>query len=885
MPSRLLIAILSLTSLAASAEVIVKMSPAGPIRSLAAARDEVRRIKKADSSSAIRVVIENGAYQMDAPVHFTDEDSGTAQAPITYEAAANARPVISGGKRITGWQPAAGGLWKAQIDEVHQGRWCFEQLWVDGRRAVRARSPNTGYFSMYSQAGADAFPGMKEPVFQSFIVRPAEMALLKSIPAAELPDVLLIAMHTWTVGHCRIEALNEQARAVKIKGRSRYPFVEFEPDQRFTVENFRSALDAAGEWFLSRDGELLYHPLPGDDMTKAEVVAPFAERLIVFEGDWQKGGAVSHVAFRGLSFQHTQSLYGPDGHHDGQAASAVGAAIELDGSRHIAFEDCEIARTGGYGIWFRRGCSECSVTRSHLHDLGGGGVRIGDTSMPKSDGELVRRIAIDDCIIHSGGRRYPSACGVFLAHAADCSVTHCDIADLFYTGISAGWVWGYSHSPSKRNRFDHNHIHHLGHGVLSDMGGFYGLGKAEGTTVSGNHAHHIASYRYGGWGLYTDEGSTGVTMENNLVHDTSESTFHQHYGKWNQISNNIFAFGEKAQIQRSRPEKHCSFAYERNIVVHDRGELLHGSWYNWEPGTLEMRQNLYWRLDGKPPQFLDTDLAGWQKRSGRDEGSIVADPLFIDAAKRDFRLKPESPALKLGFKPFDFTQAGVRGGADSGWRKLAASLSFPQWAETTQPWPMPEFSLHEGFEHMGLSFPTVPRQEIHWKNKGDSIFVSDEQAATGSRSLKITDAPGLDPVWEPHYILKPKYQDGIVTVSCSLRLEEKAKLFIEWRNEGHPYLTGPSLWFERGEIVERTSKTRIAVPVNEWFRIEAVAGAGTKANGKWLLRVTLPGQPAKEYPGLPCQAGWDELGWLGFVSTAEVKTAFFVDDLKIQRSN
>jgi hypothetical protein len=152
-------------------------------------------------------------------------------------------------------------------------------------------------------------------------------------------------------------------------------------------------------------------------------------------------------------------------------------------------------------------------------------------------------IVVDDCIIQHGGRLHPSACGVVLTHTQHCAVTHCDIGDFYYTGISAGWNWGYGDTASRETLVENNHIHHLGWAYLSDMGGFYGLGTSPGTIMRGNHVHHIASHRYGGWGLYNDEGSADTLMENNLVHDTWNAGFHQHYGYFNTVRNNIFAFG------------------------------------------------------------------------------------------------------------------------------------------------------------------------------------------------------------------------------------------------------------------------------------------------------------------------------------------------------
>ncbi|WP_166647344.1 right-handed parallel beta-helix repeat-containing protein [Prosthecobacter fusiformis] len=858
----------------ALAEVVISVGSSEAVKTPLEAVQKVRELRAGGEKGTVRVEFSSGEFFLAEPLKLEAADSGLEMGPTIYQAAKDAKVTFTGGKKVAGWKEAKDGLWQAKVE----GK--FEQMWINGRRAVRARTPNAmdnrpgavgGYFNAKSQASTDMFKDLKKPSHEAFVARPADYALLKALTADERADVLLTVMQTWTVGQCRIQEMNDAANGIRIVGTALYPFVQFEPDQRWYVENFRAALDAPGEWFLTRDGDLLYKPLPGEDMTKVEVVVPVTEKLLLMDG-------VQHVSFEGITFAHTQFQYGPAGHHDRQAAAGTGAAIEVDRSQHIRFHDCEFKHISNYALWFRTACALSSVTHSYLHDLGSGGVRIGDTKMP-DDATLTHHIVVDDCIIHGGGRLFPSACGIFLAHAADCEVTHCDIGDLYYTGISAGWVWGYKHSPAKRNRLDFNHIHHLGWGVLSDMGGFYGLGRSEGTTVSHNHVHDVGSYRYGGWGLYTDEGSTGVTMMHNVVHDTSESTFHQHYGKWNQVSHNVFAYGRKAQIQRSRPETHASFAYENNVVIYEGEKLLDGSNYNWGPGTYEMRNNVYWNSAGLPVMFHDTDLAGWQAK-GHDEGSIVADPLFVDAAKRNFRLKKESPALKMGFIPGDANKAGVLGDGD--WRKLATALSFPDFWEKSKPWPMPAYEVDETFEHMGLSFPILPRQEIHWQNKGDSVYVVDDQAASGKRSLKITDAPGLDPSWDPHLVLKPGYQSGKVTVAFQVRTEKGSKFFVECRGPGSAYQTGPSVAFDSGYILEKRSKTKLALPPDTWAKIEMTATLGAENKGQWTLKVTLPGQPVQEFANLPCDAEWNELAWLGFVSSAKEKVAFWLDDLKVK---
>ena len=271
-------------------------------------------------------------------------------------------------------------------------------------------------------------------------------------------------------------------------------------------------------------------------------------------------------------------------------------------------------------------------------------------------GGQVSTITVRDCTIAHGGRLHPAAVGGWIGHAAGCTVEHCDIQDLTYTGISVGWTWGYGESRSHLNRIAKNHIHRLGPGVLSDMGGGYLLGVSPGTVIEGNLIHDIVSHSYGGWGLYTDEGSSGITLRKNLVFRTSSGGFHQHHGRDTVVENNVFAMARDWQLQRTRVEEHKSFRFARNIVWwNSEKPLVQGDWTT----GIVTEDNCYWNAAGPVLFPGDKDLTARQQ-AGQDAGSIVADPAFAAPEAGDFRLTAGSPVWALGFAPLDDRAAGRR---------------------------------------------------------------------------------------------------------------------------------------------------------------------------------------------------------------------------------
>ena len=130
-------------------------------------------------------------------------------------------------------------------------------------------------------------------------------------------------------------------------------------NQRYYVANARELLDVPGEWYLDRTtGTLTYWPRAGEDMTKAEVVAPVLAELVRFDGDADAdaGRFVDHIRVVGLTLEHADWRLPDKGYGDPQAAVSVPAVVMANGARHCAVEQCEIAHIGPYAVWLKRGC-------------------------------------------------------------------------------------------------------------------------------------------------------------------------------------------------------------------------------------------------------------------------------------------------------------------------------------------------------------------------------------------------------------------------------------------------------------------------------------------------------------------------------------------------
>lgn len=607
-------------------------------------------VQSVGAPSRAVVDLPSGDIVLDSPVWIGQKSQGTI-----YRGAADGSTRFTGGIKIGPWVECERGVWSAPLPFGSDGEVCYtETLFVNGRRAQRARMPNSGYFHMTGTA--DEASCEKSPTkFRQMVWLPEDVAaVLGAVPQDELGFAQFVVHVKWDCARYPIAGFSGGRVSVH-GGRMKGTWKEWTTNELCAVENLRFAFDAPGEWFCdAMGGRILYRVLPGETIQDAVIPREGLSTLLFVDG-------VSDVTFENVTFAYSAPVAqkGPSACAPDQAASKVSAAtVIIDRSTNVVFRNCRFEKTGNYAVWFRKDVLGGGVYSCEMTDLGAGGVRIGTHELKKAvcatDG-----VTVDDCLIAGGGRFHPSGVGVLIAHASGCSVLHNEICDLFYTGVSVGWTWGYGESPSRRNTVAFNLIHDIGKGELADMGGVYTLGASEGTAVSNNVIHGVHSYSYGGWGLYADEGSRGAVFENNIVYDTDDASFHLHYGRDNILRNNILVDSSLGQIAVTKGEDHRSLVCERNVVVWTAGDaFVKYKGTTSERARVDWRSNVWWRVDGVA-QFNGTSFVEWRERVG-DIGSVFADPQFRDWRARDFTLDARSPALVIGFRPFDHSLAGRR---------------------------------------------------------------------------------------------------------------------------------------------------------------------------------------------------------------------------------
>lgn len=638
-------------------------TPEAPLKTLEKAK-EILNVSETDE--LITVWFREGTYVINDTVEFTSDDRSN----VLYRSYPDEKVSFSGSKAITGWsETTINGVNAFVTDvEVNSDEDYFRSLFKGDKRLSRSTYPKEGTFKIADPSESEAIAGSHAPDFFTFFV--AFYAHKDQIlDFANASDVEVQIMHFWCDEHLPVHSVDASTGRIET---TKPTAMRVRVDDNFVYHNVKEALSLPGEWYLDRTEDKLYYiPEEGDTPENTVLHAGVNDKLFAFNG-------AENIAFQGIDFANTDWEY-IDGTHTGnpfspshplygnikygadhpQAAYEIPAAINIIASSDIDFTDCRFENISYTAVKLDKGAQNCDITSCMFNEIGANAIFInGDYVVPAT----TRNINVRDCHISYYGRIFCNAIGILLTNAYDCDLVNNEVHDGWYTGISVGWSWGYAEHPTNKINISNNLIYNIGNGWLSDMGGIYTLGVQPETVISGNVIYNVGcdegAYGYGGWGIYLDEGSSEMLVENNLVYDCSSETFHQHYGRDNIVRNNIFAFGGEGAFIISKHEEHNSLTATNNIFVTDDAPMYA---FDTETDWFVDDSNLYWDYDrggkvlsGDTTKLSDRDSLVIVKMRGYYNNAVFKDPLFKDAANRDFTLAENSPALEIGFKPFSY---------------------------------------------------------------------------------------------------------------------------------------------------------------------------------------------------------------------------------------
>lgn len=638
-----------------------------PLRTIAEAKARLRKLRGTDAGN-VCVWLREGVYAQSETLLFDKSDLPD----VTYCAYPGESVSVTGGTAIRGgWESTqVNGVaaWVRTVDAP------FSALYGEtGRDVRRTRLPQSGYFHVKDRCLVGALYTEENTPWSYMLGECAFVADtndLQDLPRYRNPsDILVRVFHYWKDEMLPLKSYD--AKTGVVTG-AKYCSMSPKAGDRYFLENIFEALDEPGEWYLDKQELRLYYvPFADETPETAVLYTGETEKLLQIDG-------VDGIRFEGVTFRdcgwHPLLPEELTDFHRGvehpQAAFSTPACITVQNAKNVSFDACRFLNIGFSAVRLGGNVQDCGVTRSHFRNIGGNAVYI---SGENADNErTTRNITVSDNLIERYGRCWANAIGVFSTHARDLTIAHNEIRDGYYTAVSVGWIWGYADSVTQNNRICDNLIYNIGQGWLSDMGGIYTLGIQRGTVISGNVIHDVAADPgeggYGGWGVYLDEGSSYIVVENNLVYACGSQGFHQHYGRENVVRNNIFACNAQGQIRITRVESHVSDIFERNIIVgNDRAMFTGVGRHKWTED-----KNLYWDTvrgewvrsirdaeDTKSPALPMLWNRLWMQLKGHYTHALFADPWFRDAENRDFTLADNSPALQLGFEPWNSAGAGT----------------------------------------------------------------------------------------------------------------------------------------------------------------------------------------------------------------------------------
>jgi hypothetical protein len=426
-----------------------------PLATLAAAQKHVRAAIKSAKKEPLHIVISSGTYFLNQPLALTPEDSGTAENPVVWRAAKGETVVLSGGRAISGtWKKGEGGIWAVEMPAVKDG-WNFRQLFVDGKRATRARFPNADEANPFLYAtGGGADHAMIDPK----LVKPSW---------GTAPDAQINIVAQWKF----FNQWNTVAGVDVAKGR-----IDFSDSERhgkiikgnwFWIEGVKEELDQPGEWYFDRkQGRLYYMPEAGADPNKLTIVAPRLNVIVDAKGEVEKKTHFEHVYFTGLQFRHTRFTLGHI-----EARVHTDGTIRLENANHFRIENCHFENIGGYAFWLHPDSRRNVIDRNTVLNSGAGGVLFTGA----------RLSYMDDSKLYTPGK---VAATVFpmLNHVTRNTVKHCGKLRYYGGGVQL------DSRPASMAMEPGNYIAHNYFADLS-RNGIFAFRNQGGNIIEYNHIH------------------------------------------------------------------------------------------------------------------------------------------------------------------------------------------------------------------------------------------------------------------------------------------------------------------------------------------------------------------------------------------------------------
>ena len=538
-----------------------RQSPKATLTSALRQAREWRRTEDNRIQGGITIYVEGGTYAFHEPVFIRPEDSGTKESPTIIRSVGDEKVILSGGISINGWKKQ-GKVWVADVPAFNGRPLDFRQLWVNGKKAVRARDVED-FEKMNRICSVDE----KNEILYVPAVSIRRLIDNKGNLKAKYAEMVLHQM--WCVANLRIRSVEVQGDSAAIRFHQPESRIQFEHpwprpmvttdghNSAFYLTNARELQDVPGEWYHDIDArKVYYYPREGEKMQEAEVIVPAVETLVRVEGTLDR--PVCHIRFEKITFSYTTwmrpsekghvplqaGMYLTDGYRidpkmqrnylnhplDNQGwLGRPAAAVRVVAARQIDFERCQFEHLGSTGLDYEEAVQGGVVRGCLFHDIAGNGLLVGSFSPaahethlpydPADRREVCTQQQINNCYFTEIGNEDWGCLAIAAGYVGDVNIEHNEISEVPYSGISLGWGWTQTVNCMRNNRVHANLIHHYAKHMY-DVAGIYTLGSQPKSYVTENCVHSIYKPGYvhdpNHWFyLYTDEGSSFITVRDN----------------------------------------------------------------------------------------------------------------------------------------------------------------------------------------------------------------------------------------------------------------------------------------------------------------------------------------------------------------------------------